>query len=224
MPIHIQRAIEILNQKILLLGTRVEENVRLAVNAIEQRDSAMAARAIDNDDEIDNMEVDVEEECLKMLALYQPVATDLRLIVAALKINNDLERMADQAVNIAERALRLRDRSTPGMRVGMHNLAERAMDMVRKSLDALVELDKGKALEVCRSDKEVDDLYRTLCESIEAQIRDNPKDLGPGMDMVAVLKNLERCADLATNIAEDVVYTVDGNIIRHPSLARRTNP
>lgn len=221
---HFDREMTVLKKRILTTGAMVEEMLRESVRSVEQNDAAAARWVIERDAAVDLYEVETEEECLKILALYQPVALPLRFVAAVLKINNDLERMADQAVNIAERALRLRDRSTPGMRVGMHNLAERAMDMVRKSLDALVELDKGKALEVCRSDKEVDDLYRTLCESIETQIRANPKDLGPGMDMVAVLKNLERCADLATNIAEDVVYTVDGNIIRHPSLARRTNP
>ena len=221
---HFDREMTALKKRILTTGAMVEEMLRESVRSVEENDSDAARWVIDRDSAVDSYEVETEEECLKILALYQPVALPLRFVAALLKINNDLERMADQAVNIAERALRLRDRSTPGMRLGMHTLAEKAMDMVRKALDALIELDKEKALEVCRSDRLVDDLYRTLCEGIEAQIRANPKDLSAGLDMIVVLKNLERCADLSTNVAEDVVYAVDGNIIRHPSLARRTGP
>jgi phosphate transport system protein len=107
--------------------------------------------------------------------------------------------------------------------MGLHEIAERAMRMVRQALDALVSMDKEAALEVCRSDAEVDALYKSACEGIERHIQRNPGDIPAGLDMVAVLANLERCADLATNIAEDVVYTVDGHIIRHPGLSRRSD-
>jgi phosphate transport system protein len=127
-------------------------------------------------------------------------------------------------VNIAERALRLLNRATPAIRMGLHDISERAMRMVRAALDALVSMDKEAALEVCRADAEVDALYKTACEGIALHIQRNPNDVSAGLDMVAVLANLERCADLATNIAEDVVYTVDGHIIRHPSLSRRSDP
>jgi phosphate transport system protein len=178
---------------------------------------------IERDSAIDAEEIENEEECLKILALHQPVALSLRFVTAVLKINSDLERMADQAVNIAERALRLLNRSSPAIRMGLHEIAERALRMVRKALDALVALDKDAALEVCRADAEVDALYRDACENIQRHIERNPGDVSAGLDMVAVLANLERCADLATNLAEDVVYTVDGHIIRHPGLARRTD-
>ncbi len=221
---HFEREMAALKQRILATGDMVEEMLREAVRSVENGDGDAAKWVIARDATIDAYEVETEEECLKALALHQPVALDLRFVTAVLKINNDLERIADQAVNIAERAVRLLNRSSPGIRVGLHEVGERAVAMVQKSLDALIAMDKERALEVCRSDAEVDALYRSACERIEKHIQASPQDVSAGLDMVAVLKNLERCADLATNIAEDVVYTVDGQIIRHPSLARRSQP
>jgi phosphate transport system protein len=219
---HFDRELTILKRRILTTGARVEQMLREAVRSVVDSDPVAARWVIDRDAIVDAEEIETEEECLKVLALHQPVALSLRFVTAVLKINNDLERMADQAVNIAERALRLLNRATPGIRVGVHEIAERALRMVHKALDALVSLDKDAALEVCRADAEVDALYRDACEAIQRHIERNPNDVSAGLDMVAVLANLERCADLATNLAEDVVYTVDGHIIRHPGLARRT--
>lgn len=215
MSIHIQRAIETLKQKILALGTCVEENVRLAVNAIEQRDSDLAARAINNDDEIDSMEVDVEEECLKLLALYQPVAADLRLIVAALKINNDLERVGDLAVNIAERALFLAVHKPVEVAFDFHLMGEKTQAMLARSLDSLVRADTALARQVCRSDDEVDALNRKLYLRVQDAIRKNPEDLETLIHLLSVGRHLERIADLASNIAEDVIYMAEGEIVRH---------
>jgi phosphate transport system protein len=221
---HFEREITLLKRRILTTGSMVEQMLREAVRSVEEGDPVAARWVIERDAAVDAEEVANEEECLKVLALHQPVALNLRFVTAVLKINNDLERMADQAVNIAERSLRLLNRATPAIRMGLHEIAERAMRMVRQALDALVAMDKDAALVVCRSDAEVDALYRTACEGIERHIQRHPGDVSPGLDMVAVLANLERCADLATNIAEDVVYTVDGHIIRHPGLARRSEP
>ena len=219
---HFEREITNLKRRVLGTGSMVEQMLREAVKSVEEGDPVAARWVIERDSAIDAEEVENEEECLKILALHQPVALSLRFVTAVLKINNDLERMADQAVNIAERALRLLNRTTPATRVGLQAISERALRMVRKALDALVSMDKEAALEVCRSDAEVDALYRDACEEIQRHIAHNPSDVSAGLDMVAVLANLERCADLATNIAEDVVYTVDGHIIRHPGLSRRT--
>lgn len=221
---HFEREIVSLKKRVLTTGAMVEEMLREAVRSVEYGDASQARWVIQRDAAVDAFEIETEEECLKILALHQPVALDLRFVTAVLKINNDLERMADQAVNIAERALRLINRPAPRVRTGFREMADRVMTMVRTALDALVELDKSKALEVCRADAEVDARYRALCEGIEAHLTTNPSDLSSGLDMIAILKNLERCADLATNVAEDVAYTVDGQIIRHPSLARRSAP
>lgn len=215
MSIHIQRAIGSLNQKILVLGTLVEENVRLAVRSIERRDAELAARAIDNDDEIDNMEVDVEEECLKILALYQPVATDLRLIVAALKINNDLERVGDLAVNIAERALFLAQQPPVEVAFDFHRMGECSQAMLANSLDALVRADPKLARKVCAADDEVDAMNRKVYLRVQDAIRSTPEHLESLIHLLSVSRHLERIADLATNIAEDVIYMTEGEIIRH---------
>ncbi|HYC77404.1 MAG TPA: phosphate signaling complex protein PhoU [Planctomycetota bacterium] len=220
---HLEREITALKKRVLSTGAIVEEMLRDAVAAVDERDAARARRVIDRDAAVDAAEIEIEEECLKTLALHQPVALNLRFVAAVLKINNDLERTADQAVNVAERAIRLADRAVPSVRSGFHDMAERCMEMLRKALDALVEMDKEKALEVCRSDAHVDALYRRLCENIERRLMAEPAEIPAGLDMIAVLKNLERVADLATNIAEDVVYCVDGQIIRHPSLQRRVH-
>jgi len=215
MSIHQQRAIETLNQKILLLGTRVEENVRLAVRSIEQHDAELAGQAIDNDDEIDDMEVDVEEECLKILALYQPVAADLRLIVATLKINNDLERVGDLAVNVAERALYLASQPRVEVAFDFNRMGECAQAMLANSLDALVRGDANLARRVCAADDEVDAMNRKVYIRVQDAIRKSPEHLETLIHLLSVSRHLERIADLATNIAEDVIYMREGEIVRH---------
>jgi phosphate transport system protein len=219
---HLERELTALKKRVLTTGAMVEEMLREAVASVDEHDPRKARWVVERDEVVDAAEIETEEECLKALALHQPVAHNLRFVAAVLKINNDLERTADQAVNIAERALRLMNRNAPAVRTGFREMSERCMTMLRKALDALVEMDKEKAIEVCRSDAEVDALYRKLCENVEAHLLSDPKDIPAGLDMIAVLKNLERVADLATNIAEDVAYTVEGRIIRHPSLSRRT--
>lgn len=221
---HLEREMTALKKRVLTTGAMVEEMLREAVAAVDANDVAKARWVIARDESVDAAEVETEEECLKTLALHQPVALNLRFVAAVLKINNDLERTADQAVNIAERVLRNTNRASPAVRNGFREMADRCLLMLRKALDALVELDKDAAIEVCRSDAAVDALYRKLCENLEAHLTANPQEVAAGLDMIAVLKNLERVADLATNIAEDVAYTVDGHIIRHPGLARRSAP
>lgn len=215
MSIHIQRAIQTLNQKILVLGTRVEENVRLAVRSIEQRDGELATQAINNDDEIDDMEVDVEEECLKILALYQPVAADLRLIVATLKINNDLERVGDLAVNVAERAAFLATQPAVEVAFDFHRMGECAQTMLANALDALVRSDANLARRVCAADDEVDAMNRKVYLRVQDAIRKSPEHLETLIHLLSVSRHLERIADLATNIAEDIIYMTEGEIIRH---------
>jgi phosphate transport system protein len=220
---HLEREMTALKKRVLTTGSAVEEMLREAVAAVELGDLSKARWVIDRDREIDAAEIELEEECLKTLALHQPVALDLRFVAAVLKINNDLERTADQAVNIAERALRLPQRSGSPLRAGFREMSERCMAMLRGALDALVAADTEKALAVCRADAEVDALYRKMCEDIASYLSSHPQDAAQGLDMIAVIKNLERVADLATNIAEDVVYATDGRIIRHPALSRRSS-
>jgi len=215
MAVHLEREIEALKKKILTLSAFVEENVRTAVNAVEERDADLATKVIDDDLMIDRMEVEVEEDCLKILALYQPVAIDLRFVIAVIKINNDLERIGDLAVNIAERAVYLAGQTRTGIPFDFADMSAKTQAMLKGSLDALVNMDASLARDVCASDDEVDDIHRQMYSQIEESIRRDPDRAEALIDLLGVSHNLERIADLATNIAEDVIYMIHGEIIRH---------
>ncbi len=171
---------------------------------------------IDGDREIDLSEVEIEEECLKALALHQPVATDLRFIAACLKINNDLERIADLAVNIAERALSLfsRQEAVP-VPARFHDFMDSAARMLRESIDAFVRGDARLARAVCAKDEGIDQTNREIIAELLRRMHEDPGCIDPALELVSVSKNIERIADHATNIAEDVVYLVEGDIVRH---------
>jgi phosphate transport system protein len=209
------RQIDALKQKILFVGTLVEEAIAKAISALINRDRNLANTVIEADEEIDRMEVDVEEEVLKILALYQPVAADLRFVVAVLKINNDLERMGDLARNIAKRAVFLAGCERFDLPVDFRGMANRAQSMVKQSLDALVNSDPSLAQKVRESDDEVDALRSTIEKQIEQQIAHHPDRTDCLMRLSSVARHLERIADMATNIAEDVIYMVEGEIVRH---------
>ncbi len=215
----LQRELERLKKMILAVCAVVEENVGRSVRAIETRDRELARRVIESDKEIDRTEVDVEEECLKVLALHQPVASDLRFIVAVLKINSDLERIGDLAVNIAERAEALASRERIRAPIDVVAMSEKARAMLRKSLDALVTLDPKLAREVGAHDDEVDAMNRENFAKIQQEIRADLVDLDSLLQFLSVSRYLERIADHASNIAEDVVYLTEGNIVRHKGSA-----
>jgi len=213
--IHFNKEVDLLKEMILALSGRVEEQLEKAVQSIMSRDATLAASVLDEDHAIDQSEVDVEEECLKILALYQPVAHDLRFIIAVLKINNDLERIGDLAVNIAERAIFLTGQPMPGTDFDFPQMADKAMTMLRESLDALLKQDVKLAIHVRESDDEVDQLNRDMYEQIKASIRREPRHLDALIHLLSISRHLERVADHATNIAEDVIYMIKGEIVRH---------
>jgi len=215
MPRHLQREIEKLKKKILGLGAVVEESVQKAVRAMQDRDVELANKIINNDVETDRMEVDVEEECLKILALYQPVATDLRFIVAVLKINNDLERIGDLAVNIAERGAFLATQGRINIPFNFDDMVAKTQSMLKRSLDALVNHDAELAREVCLADDEVDAINRQMYIQVQDGIRAHPEQLEALIHLLSTSRHLERIADHATNIAEDVIYMIEGEIVRH---------
>ncbi|HEY1598469.1 MAG TPA: phosphate signaling complex protein PhoU [Pirellulales bacterium] len=212
---HLQRQIEVLKEKILLVGTLVEDAIAKAISALVNRNGDLARSIIERDSEIDRMEVDVEEECLKVLALYQPVAADLRFVVAVLKINNDLERMGDLARNIAKRVAYLASHERIDLPAEFRSMASKAQSMVRRSLDALVNRDTLIARQIRDDDDEVDAMQRIIRDRIETQIRQDPERFELYMRLLSASKHLERLADMATNIAEDVIYMVEGDIVRH---------
>jgi phosphate transport system protein len=209
------REIEKLKKRILFLSAMVEESVQKAVRAIEERDPKLAKEVMNADPDVDQMEVDVEEECLKILALHQPVAIDLRFIIAVIKINNDLERIGDLAVNIAERAAYLATRQRVPIPFDFVGMADKAQAMLRKTLDALVNMDPNLAREVCASDDEVDTINREMYAQVKDGIRKHPERLDCLIHVLSASRHLERIADSATNIAEDVIYMTEGEIVRH---------
>ena len=215
MASQLQREIDTLKKSILTLSALVEDNLRRAFQAVERRDTALATEAIERDFPIDLMEVDVEEDCLKALALYQPVAGDLRFIITTIKINTTLERVGDLAVNIAERARLLA--ALPEVVVGFDvaGMADRAQRMVANSLDALVEPDAVLARSVLMADDEVDELDRELTDRLNTIVREHPEWLDPVVQWLQISRFIERVADHATSIAEDVIYMVEGEIPRH---------
>jgi phosphate transport system protein len=216
---HIERQIENLKERILRLGTLVEEAISKSITALINRDTSLAQRVIANDSEIDAMEVEVEEECLKMLALYQPVAADLRFVVAALKINNDLERMGDLARNIAKRVTQLEGGDPYDLPPEIRTMATQAQEMVRQCLDAVVKRDPTLARQVREEDDIVDEARQRIQRRVLQGIKDQPKNVENLLRINSVSKHIERIADMATNIAEDVVYMVEGDIVRHRSEA-----
>ncbi len=215
MPKHLQREIENLKKKLLALSAKVETSVKDATLSIEKRDAELAQKIMDDDVNIDNTEVEIEEDCLKILALHQPVAIDLRFIVAVLKINNDLERIGDLAVNVAERTVFLATQPKPDISFDFVGMARAAQSMLTKSLDALVNLSIELAHEVCASDDAIDAMNREMYIKVQQAIRAHPEQMESLIHMLSASRHLERIADHATNIAEDVIYMVKGEIVRH---------
>ncbi|MBE2218067.1 MAG: phosphate signaling complex protein PhoU [Ignavibacteria bacterium] len=212
-----QREIENLKKLILSLGAIVEEQIQRAMLSLERRDTALADEVIIRDREVDSLEILIEEECLKILALYQPVAKELRFVVAVLKMNNDLERMGDLASNIAKRARYLSRKEKIELLSDFIEISGKVQSMVKKSLDALVNTDVMLAKEVLAADDEVDRLTKQMLKRTVNAIEKNPDRTKEFFSIRSISKNLERIADSATNIAEDVVYLCSGEIIRHQS-------
>ena len=215
MSIYLQREIENLKKHLLSLCAVVEDQVQMAIEAFLQRDETLALEVERRDTDVDQREVEVEEECLKMLALYQPVATDLRLIVAVLKINNDLEQIGDLAVNIARKAAAVAIEPPLDIPFDIAGMWEKVQAMLRDSLDALVNTNTQLAEAVYARDDEVDRMKLEMRKKIEAAARRQPELMGRLLKFLAVSRNLERIADYSVNIAEDVIYMVNGTIVRH---------
>lgn len=212
---HLQREIQNLMRRLIILSSRVEKSIEMAVKSLEKRDEEMAKTVIKMDEETDQTEIDIEEECLKILALYQPVAIDLRYIIAALKINNDLERIGDLAVDIAEYALILIENPRPIKYFNFDFMFENVQNMLQKSLDSLVHLDSDKALEVLKADDKVDEIDKQICKAVLLEIKKDNENAEFLIQNIHISRRLERVADLATNIAEDLIYLTKGEIVRH---------
>jgi phosphate transport system protein len=219
---HLQRDLEAVYNDVLSLSAMVEEMIDHAAMALIERRYDLAAKVITSDEAVDAREVRIEEECLKILALHQPVAIDLRRIASVMKINNDLERIADLAVNIAERSLSLDEFPQFPVPTKLSQMVSLATQMVRDSLDAFVNLDTLAARRIMRLDDSIDALNVEVIDELQSLIQKQPDMVVPALHCFSASRHIERIGDHATNIAEDVIYLVAGDIVRHKKLS--SNP
>ncbi len=219
---HLDRDMERLHRDILSLSAMVEEMIDKAARALREGRLDLAEQVIEDDEKVDAMEVAIEEECLKMLALHHPVAVDLRRIATVIKVNNDLERIADLAVNVAQRAIGVGDYPRFKIPEGVAPMVTKVTGMVRIALDAFVNLDTDAARSVILNDDEVDQLNAELIGRLRLVMQSDSQLVAPALYCFSAIRHLERIADLATNIAEDAIYLVDGEIVRHRCITART--
>src|SRR5262249_22168304 len=210
-----EREMDHLKSRLLHMGAMVEDLVSRSIQALMERDRELAVEAIAIERDIDQEEIQIEEECLKLLALYQPVAGDLRFVTSVLKINNDLERMGDLGGHIAERAVVLSQHKEVRLPVDLRNMASAVQRMVRMALDAVVNQDPDTALLVLSADNEVDNYHHEMYRLVARQVQTAPETTELLLHVLSASRHLERIADYATHIAEDVVYLLRGEIIRH---------
>ncbi len=221
MSLHMQKQLRHVRELVLDLSADVERAVRRSIQAALARDVDVARKVIDEDHGIDDKEVALEEEVLHILALEQPVAMDLRYLVAVLKVNNDLERIADMAVNVSEQALLLAQKPPIDMAPFIREMAVQVEGMLREALESMLEVDADKASAVRSMDHRVDAHYLRVIDHVETALRSEPERSSQLLHMLAISRNLERIADLATNIAEDVIYMARGEILRHRATSPR---
>ncbi|MFH2060567.1 MAG: phosphate signaling complex protein PhoU [Pseudomonadota bacterium] len=214
MPGHLQREIDKIKREILSLGAMVEDRFQKAILAVKTEDLELAQKIIDTDYQIDEQEIEVEEECLKILALYQPVATDLRFLIAVIKINNDLERIADYAANIAKR-YKISSNDPKRFKYDYSRMADQALKMLKMSLDALVDMDVDMAYDVRAMDEQVNIMRNDAYIAMKKDIQRDPAMVSEIINMYLISRHIERVGDHTTNIAEEVIYLIEGEIIRH---------
>jgi phosphate transport system protein len=212
---HLQRDIESLNTGLLSISSMVEDMIDKATQALTDRRYDLADAVVNSDEYVDEHEVHVEEECLKMLALHQPVAVDLRRIATVMKVNNDLERIADLAVSIAQRAKAMDEFPAFPIPEALPRMVVLATQMVRGAMNAFVNMDVGSARRIIAMDKSVDQYNRDIIAELQTLMQKRPEAVPAAIHCFSAARHIERIADHATNIAEDVIYLVEGDIVRH---------
>ncbi len=212
---HFHEELEALKQTLLAMGGLVEDQIRRAMRALLERDDVIAQEVIDRDRQVNTYDIEVDEQCVNLLALHQPAAGDLRFITTAMKIVTDLERIGDQAVNIAQRALELNREPQLKPYIDLPRMADRAQRMVKESLDAFVARDTALARQVCAEDAEVDALKEQIFRELLTFMMEDPRTVSRAIRVILISRFMERVADHATNIAEMVIYLVEGKMVRH---------
>lgn len=212
---HFHEELEALKQTLLAMGGLVEDQIRRVMRALLERDDALAQEVIERDQQVNAYDVEVDETCVSLLALHQPAAGDLRFITTAMKIVTDLERMGDQAVNIAQRVLELNREPQLKPYIDLPRMAEKAQLMVKQSLDAFVARDTELARKVCAEDEEVDALKEQMFRELLTFMMEDARTIPRAIRLILISRFIERVADHATNIAEMVIYLVDAKMVRH---------
>jgi phosphate transport system protein len=212
---HFHEELEALKQTLLAMGGLVEDQIRRAMRALLERDDVIAQEVIDRDRQVNTYDIEVDEQCVNLLALHQPAAGDLRFITTAMKIVTDLERIGDQAVNIAQRALELNREPQLKPYIDLPRMADKAQRMVKESLDAFVARDTALARQVCGEDAEVDALKEQIFRELLTYMMEDPRTVSRAIRVILISRFMERVADHATNIAEMVIYLVEGKMVRH---------
>jgi phosphate transport system protein len=220
---HFEQEIADLKDRLLAMGGRAESIVRKSIEALKDRNTVLANEVFADDRQIDALELEIDERCVNLLALRQPLATDLRFITAALKITNDLERVGDHAVNIAGSAVRLAEQPQLKPLVDIPRMADMASDMLRDALDAFVRRDAETARRLVRRDDAVDDLNTQVFRELLSYMVEDPRTISRSMELILVARNLERVADLATNVAEEVVFIAEARVIKHHAELKAAN-
>jgi phosphate transport system protein len=218
---HFHEALEGLRTRLIAMGAEVEGQIRLSIEALTEGDEPKARHVIDRDRFVDQMEIRNEEDAILLLATQQPVAVDLRFLVSALKINADLERIGDHAVNIAEAAERLASQRPFKPWIDIPYMAEVARGMLKDSLDAFVRSDRVLAIEVCRRDDVLDEKNKSILRELLTYMAEKPSLISTCIEIIGIARNLERVGDLATNIGEETIYIAEGEIIKHRSAMER---
>jgi phosphate transport system protein len=221
---HFEDELQILTQRLLHMGALVEERLHHAIQALMERRLEVAERIAASDGEVNDLQIEIDDRCLKLLALQQPMATDLRLITAAMKINSDLERIGDQAVNIAESVIRILPHPPLRPTMDLPRMAEIAQAMTRDSLDAFVKKDVELARSVLKRDDEVDQLKDASFRVLLTYMMSDPGTIERALGLILISRNIERIADHATNIAEDVIFLVEARDVRHRHEAFSRRP
>ena len=218
--IRLEEEISKLKKMLFEMATSVEEMIAKSIKALKDRNMIMAEEVIKSDAKINEMEIDIDNQCIRILALYHPEAEDLRTVSMIMKINNDLERIGDHAVNIAEKTIYLADKPPVKPLIDIPKMADKAIQMLQESLDAFVNKDAELAIEVCKRDDEVDALEPQIVRELVTYMIGDPQTIDRSLTIILIAREIERVADLATNIAEDTYYIVSGKSLKHHSLEK----
>lgn len=218
--IRLEEEISKLKKMLFEMASSVEEMIAKSIKALKDRNMIMAEEVIKSDHKINDMEIEIDNQCIRILALYHPEAADLRTVSMIMKINNDLERIGDHAVNIAEKTIYLADKPPVKPLIDIPKMADKAINMLQESLDAFVNKDAELAIEVCKKDDDVDALEPQIVRELVTYMISDPQTIDRSLTLILIAREIERVADLATNIAEDTYYIASGKILKHHTFEK----